>query len=72
MMVKSLMSVQKKLHKPTKDLTILMLVGGCVCISNSLKLVSAWFDALRCEHKTKVRDLPNAKKTFVQLTLRWF
>jgi len=29
MMAKSLMCVQKKLHNPTKDQTILMLVGGC-------------------------------------------
>jgi hypothetical protein len=28
MIAKSLMRVRKKLHKSTKDLTILMLVGG--------------------------------------------
>jgi hypothetical protein len=28
MVAKSLMCVLKKLHKPTKDLTILMFVGG--------------------------------------------
>jgi hypothetical protein len=68
---KSLMWVRKKLQRPTKDLTIFMLVGGCaslIACNLFLPGLMPSGDSMNPRYETSL--LPKAHLS--RFTLRWF
>jgi hypothetical protein len=68
MIVKFFMCVQKKLHRPTKDLIVLTSVGGFASLM-ALSLFFPRFDAFRGECETQIGHFFISEKTFVQVDL---